>query len=69
MAKYIVMKGSRAPGGSTVRVGDAYAGPATDCAGVRPGHVYASKAGAMRAARKLTRCNPVGFTVHRVGSR
>ena len=69
MSKFIVMKSSRGPAGSRVTRHDAYTGPATKCAGVRPGHVYASLTSAKRAAKALSKCNPVGFEAVGIGWR
>lgn len=65
--KFIVMKSSRTHAGDRVSAGDAYTGPATKCAKVRAGHVYASLDAAKRAAIALNRCNPVGFSVVGIG--
>jgi len=60
MAKWVVSKASR-----FYRRGPGYMGPACTCARVTPGKVFHSKARAKDAARRLTECNPVGFTVHK----
>jgi len=69
MGKFIVMKGSRCPEGDVVSVRDAYDGPTCERAWTRPGHVYASRRSAQRAATAMGEMNPVGFDVYEVGSR
>lgn len=59
---FIIMKSSRAYEGATIL--NAYSHPETcACAGVEPGKVYKDRESAQIDAKKLTNCNPVGFSV------
>lgn len=59
---FIIMKSSRAYAGATVL--NAYSNQQTcACAKVQPGKVYVDRESAQVDADKLSKCNPVGFTV------
>ena len=59
---FIIMKSSRAYEGATIL--NAYWQLETcACAGVEPGKVYEDRESAQIDANKLSKCNPVGFTV------
>lgn len=59
---FIIMKSSRAYENATIL--NAYRQPQTcACAGVEPGKVYADRESAQIDAKKLGKCNGVGFTV------
>ena len=55
---YVIFKASRC-----YQHGRGYSGPTCQTAGVEAGEVYESLEEAKSDAAKLTRCNPVGFTV------
>ena len=62
---YIITKATRSPAWASIR--NAYQGPACLQAGVTPGKVYNMLEDVQADAAALTRCNPVGFRVWKLG--
>jgi len=56
MTQYIIHKSSR-----YYTTGNGYSGVTCDNANIEPGKIYDSLPEAEGAARKMSKCNPVGF--------
>ena len=66
--EYIVMKSSRLPANGIASRQDAYASASCLQAGIQVAQVYQSIVTATQDAQVLTKLNPVGFKVWRVGT-
>jgi len=66
--EYIVMKSSRLAASGTASRQDVYAGVSCQAASIQVTQVYGALVIAIQDAQVLTKLNPVGFQVWRVGT-